>query len=63
MSFVRQFCYLAPKCAKLRRPASTETILNLTAAAARPLMVGLKHRNGDWTVSYPAFTGPLLVYY
>ncbi|MGD1097354.1 MAG: hypothetical protein ABSB35_35885 [Bryobacteraceae bacterium] len=39
-------CYLQPKCSKSIAPI--DRFLRMTAAATRPLAVGLKHRNGEW---------------
>jgi hypothetical protein len=39
---------LEPKCSRPSRPGSIDRLLKMTAAADRPLAVGLKHRNGEW---------------
>ena len=40
--------YLEPKCRIPSRPHSIDRFLKMTASADRPLVVGLKHRNGEW---------------
>jgi hypothetical protein len=40
--------YLEQKCSKPSQPHSIDRLLKMTAAADRPLAVGLKHRNGEW---------------
>jgi hypothetical protein len=40
--------YLDPRCAIPSRPESIERMLKMVAAANQPLIVGLKHKNGEW---------------
>jgi hypothetical protein len=40
--------YLEPRCTLPCRPGSTERILRMVATANRKLIVGLKHKNGEW---------------
>ena len=39
---------LEPKCSKPCQPGAVDRLINMTATAARPLAVGLRHRDGDW---------------
>jgi len=40
--------YLEAKCSRLSDGKPIDRLLEMTAAADRPLAVGLKHRNGEW---------------